>query len=498
MTIPLATYNYQDFISESSTKSDGCSVLFEGQITNRDPLQKRLECGGDNTVLIELAYKKWGPSFINYLEGNFSIVLFDKERRTLYFYRDRLGSIPCYYYKTDHFFACSTEVKSILKLPNFSSKLDRQGLADYLSYGFVHAPHTIISGISQLLPGHYLKLTDEDVEIKEYYALNNQYDYTISGRTEDQHQFHIDQLLNEESYDERFIEEEALKVSDYNELQQLVQQVDHPNNYSISYLQAVRHGLNKPEDILFSSIGNDVAWGIGGVFDTLLGFQDYRWLLSYPKPIRKIISPWISIPFKKELGSTYKQLIFQDYYDLDCLYPTYYRRCPISLIEQGLSLNVNDMPRALAENTVIFQTNGFDFPYLSKVGMLEMYSAVSNAQLPALHNAKSSTKSEILTPFLDLKFQRYLSHIPDEIKVRLRTKTDTKSKRISNEIILSGVSREKRMELLYSFSKRSFFNRVLSDEILNGFSSFNELKKSQLISSILLLELWLTENNIND
>ncbi len=491
----LFTYNYSNYRSYTSVLVESTYVSIQGEVTNSVKLKESFLTVDSAESLIGLMYGKYGPEFINHLEGQFCITLFDQQKKTLYLYRDRFGTIPCYYYHTDHFFAASTAIKSLMALPEIKSQLNPQAVADYISYGFVHAPNTLIQGVAQLLPGHFLTLTDDEVFLTEYYSRTQYFDDTIADKTIEQHAFHLDQLkpvLPEEAP----IEAISQSAVDRNVLNEMVDQVDHPNAYSLFYLAAARQF--REEKAVYSQVGASAAWGRGAVFDTLSGFQEHRWLLSYPKPIRTLISPLLSIPYKKELGPTYRQLILQDYYDLDYLYPTFYRRYPISALEEALSIDFKDRPKEIAQHTVVYQTKGFPFPYRSKVGMMEFSNAISNAQLSAIYNAFSlQLDKQVLTPHLAPKFQRYLSHVPDEVKVKLLQTQELEQEGVVTSALSLNVKGDEITSLLNQFAHRLKPNSTLVRDLMSGFASYPAEKQGALTNAIVLLELWLAKNKVD-
>lgn len=498
MSIPLATYNYQEFFSKSSTLCNKYSLIIEGEISNQENLFSKFSTIKSLYCIVESLYDVHGPSFINQLEGNFSITLFDKEKKILYYYRDRLGTIPCYYFKTDHFFACSSSIRAILELPLVSRKMDLQAVGDYLSYGFVHAPKTLIQGINQLLPGHYLKLTDDEVTVQPYWSATSQFDYTIEGRTQEQQTFQVDRLF------ERFSAEALESTLDYSidtpiaDPISKAKLVDHPTFSSLTHLHAFSQQASNG-NISVSTIGVDQLWGKGQLYEVLEGFQEHRWLLSWPKNMRNVISRWVSIPYKKQLQATYQQLIQQDYYDLDYLFPTYKRLYPIGPLQKSLDVSIEDAQKKIAQSSVVYQTEGFVYPYLSKVGFLELQTVIANAELPAIYQAAKLTGSLVCYPYLDQKLQRYLMHVPDEQKVRLRKryKSDSKQQFMSYSF-LDSLSVNEKNKLLLDFQSRSFVKGQLKSDLADKFRRLTSDKRIQLMEAIILLEIWLTENNIDE
>ena len=75
-------------------------VVFNGEIYNFNKLKKELSdypfqstC---DTEVILAAYRRWGISCVEKLQGMFSIALFDRKKDTLYLIRDRTGKKPLY------------------------------------------------------------------------------------------------------------------------------------------------------------------------------------------------------------------------------------------------------------------------------------------------------------------------------------------------------------------------------------------------------------------
>src|SRR5213083_120067 len=78
-------------------------IAFNGEIYNHGDLRPDLEQRGhkyhsktDSETIIHL-YEERGPDFVNEIEGDFGIAIWDGENGQLSLYRDRLGVIPIYY-----------------------------------------------------------------------------------------------------------------------------------------------------------------------------------------------------------------------------------------------------------------------------------------------------------------------------------------------------------------------------------------------------------------
>lgn len=153
-------------------------IVFNGEIFNYKSLKADLEKQGvqfrtnsDTEVLIELFIKN-GTSFLNKLNGFFSFVIYDKLERSALAARDRFGIKPFIYYKTENEFYFSSEMKGIMEYP-IPKNIDNSSIYTYLQLNYIPEPHSIISDIKKLEPGHYLKIDSNNrIQKIPFYQLN--------------------------------------------------------------------------------------------------------------------------------------------------------------------------------------------------------------------------------------------------------------------------------------------------------------------------------------
>ncbi len=150
---------------------DGVIVSFNGEIYNFRTLQKLLdipfETQSDTEVVLR-AYQKWGPAFVDHLEGMFAIAIY--ERGKLHLFRDRLGKKPLYYLHHDKAFIFASEIKALVPFLK-KKELNRDALHSFLSFLAPTPPHTFYQGISKLESGHFALFQRGDLQIKAYYDL---------------------------------------------------------------------------------------------------------------------------------------------------------------------------------------------------------------------------------------------------------------------------------------------------------------------------------------
>jgi asparagine synthase (glutamine-hydrolysing) len=148
--------------NSKETKQAHCSsdnkivVIMEGSIYNTIGLEKGEvdeypNIDRPNSLIIKL-YKKFGLSFVNYLEGDFSIVLYDGIAKRLFFYRDEFGTKPLYYTLKGKKVIFASEVKAIYRHPVIR-ELDIEALIEQSILTFTINNKTIFKGISLVPPG---------------------------------------------------------------------------------------------------------------------------------------------------------------------------------------------------------------------------------------------------------------------------------------------------------------------------------------------------------
>ncbi len=144
------------------------AILFNGEIYNFRSERQKLENAGyrfrtttDTEVILNL-YLEHGLEFHKYLRGMFAIALFDWRHTapgslpTLLLARSPLGIKPLYVAHPHHDpeqVVFSSEIRALLASGLVAPQVDREGLATYLSHGFLLQPRTLISGVRMIEPG---------------------------------------------------------------------------------------------------------------------------------------------------------------------------------------------------------------------------------------------------------------------------------------------------------------------------------------------------------
>jgi asparagine synthase (glutamine-hydrolysing) len=150
----------------SSNKS--IVLFFNGEIFNYKNLNKSFfpnkKFKSDTDILLSM-YERYGLNMMNYLNGMFSICIYDKNKNKIFLIRDRFGIKPIYYYNNINF-VFSSEINSIKKIFSNELKLKKESISDYLSLGCTEGQNTIYEGVYKINPGEFLSYDIKSKSLK--------------------------------------------------------------------------------------------------------------------------------------------------------------------------------------------------------------------------------------------------------------------------------------------------------------------------------------------
>jgi asparagine synthase (glutamine-hydrolysing) len=152
-------------------------INFNGEIYNHETLRKELESLGyryrshSDTETLLYAYKEWGISFIERLEGMFAIALLDLKTHELYLIRDRIGVKPLYFSLQGGYLSFASEIKALWHMPWITKSILKSSLYHYLTYMTTPAPTTMYEGVYKLPPSFYCKVdATKNITFHEWYT----------------------------------------------------------------------------------------------------------------------------------------------------------------------------------------------------------------------------------------------------------------------------------------------------------------------------------------
>jgi asparagine synthase (glutamine-hydrolysing) len=142
------------------------AVTFNGEIYNFASLVTELRDLGhtfktrSDTEVIVHAWEEWGEDCVLRFNGMFAFAIWDRNKKTLFLARDRLGIKPLYYTITpDSRVLFASELKALLATGLVAKRVSPQAVEDYFAFGYVPDPKTIFEGVHKLAPACTLVLT---------------------------------------------------------------------------------------------------------------------------------------------------------------------------------------------------------------------------------------------------------------------------------------------------------------------------------------------------
>lgn len=165
-------------IVTKSWKQNVYTAIFAGQIYNKDEVSnKLLTLGydlGDNsdTNLVLNSYLEWGKDCLNCLNGTFSLAIWEKNSKTLFLARDRVGVKPLFYYSYPNGILFASNIKTLMQSGMVKKEIDQEGLKQILLLGPARSPSAgIIKKVKELKMGAFLTFDKDGENTKSYWTI---------------------------------------------------------------------------------------------------------------------------------------------------------------------------------------------------------------------------------------------------------------------------------------------------------------------------------------
>ncbi|MEO7199027.1 MAG: asparagine synthase (glutamine-hydrolyzing) [Dokdonella sp.] len=163
---------------------DSTWVVFNGEIFNYLELREDLIAAGyrfrtrsDTEVLVHL-YDRHGDRFVDYLNGQFAIALWDARRQRLLLVRDRAGIRPLFYTRAHGRIWFGSEIKALLAVLPERARLNPDGLVQTFTFWAPLEPDSLFEGVHSLPAGHLLSIEADGRE-----TLHRYWDWSFPAAT---------------------------------------------------------------------------------------------------------------------------------------------------------------------------------------------------------------------------------------------------------------------------------------------------------------------------
>ncbi len=140
-------------------------VTYNGEIFNAPDLRRELEAKGErfrgtsDTEAMLACFTRHGVNeALKLFVGQFAFALWDRKEKTLTLVRDRLGLKPLYWFHDGGLTLFGSELKALMRHPDFTRNIDRQAVAAYLRYAYVPSPMSIFARTEKVPPGGLVRI----------------------------------------------------------------------------------------------------------------------------------------------------------------------------------------------------------------------------------------------------------------------------------------------------------------------------------------------------
>jgi len=151
-------------------------LLADIRLDNRPELARALNLPAElvgemaDADYVRLAWETWGEGCLDRLIGDFSLAVWDADRRCLHLARDMMGRRPLFYHCGPGFFAFASMAKGLHALPDVPRAADLETLRDYLVLAPQRGAGSFFAGVLRVEPGTVVTVhSDRRVTARTWY-----------------------------------------------------------------------------------------------------------------------------------------------------------------------------------------------------------------------------------------------------------------------------------------------------------------------------------------
>ena len=480
--IDLDSKSNQPFISNDKN----LILVYNGEIYNFPELKKQLSSSykfktESDTEIIIAAYQNWGIEMVYKFNGMFSFALWDKTKEELFLCRDRFGIKPLYYLEIYQSIIFSSSLKAVISSYPMDLNIKEEDLIDFIQYGTVHQPNTILEKVKSVPRASFLKISNQETKIFEYWnlfenAIPNKpvkeplknleklilesvenrlvsdvpYGIFLSGgidssilvaaasKVSNKNINTFSVVFKEESFDERKFSrmmaskyktnhfELELRPEDIlHQIEEPFKFMDHPSVDGINTFFISKQVHEKGFKMALSGAGSDELFAGYPVFKQVFELENKKWLFSFPPQLRNLFGKLL-IKQKKSLKSEkMAEILNLKLLQLPYFYPIFrkiFTNNSISKLTDIRNLSYESYPFEWGLSEICSKKRGFSYPLISRISALEIETYLQNILLRDSDQMGMANSLEIRVPFLDHNLVEYVLSLPNELKYPISPK----------------------------------------------------------------------------
>jgi asparagine synthase (glutamine-hydrolysing) len=155
---------------------DAITVVVDGRLDYRDELIAKLgaERGVESDAhLVARAYVRWRDQFVEHLEGDFAIALWDSTCRRLTIAVDHVSARPLFWAERSGRVVVGSEIRQVLSSLWVSDALNDGRIAEQLTYLIVTHDETLYNDVRRVPAGHVVVFEDGVApNVRQYWQLS--------------------------------------------------------------------------------------------------------------------------------------------------------------------------------------------------------------------------------------------------------------------------------------------------------------------------------------
>ena len=487
-------------------------LSYDGVIYNLSELKNELSKSykfktlSESEVIIA-AYQKWGIEMVNKFNGMFSFALWDKTKEELFLCRDRFGIKPLYYLENNQSILFSSSIKAIKSFYEYELTVKEDDLLDFLQYGTVHQPNTILSNIKSVPRSSFLIIGNQETKIFEYWNL---FENSKPNKFPEEPFKKIKKLILE-SVEKRLVSDlphgiflsgeinstiliaAASKVSNeeintfsfflkekgsverkfsrlvakkyktnhfelelnsddiLHQIEEPFNFMDHPSIEGISIFFTSKLVHEKGFKMALSSVGSDELFAGSSVFKQVLDLENKKWLYSFPPQLRNIFGKLLERKNQSLKSQKIAEVLNLKLFELPYYYPVLrktFTNNSINELTEFKNIRSDNYPFNWALSEISSKNRGSNYPLISKTSALEIETYLQNVLLRDVEQMGMANSLEIRFPFLDHKLVEYVLSLPDELKHSYKLLIDSTKGWIPEDVI-----KRNKMDFILPFEK---------------------------------------------
>lgn len=165
------------------------TIVYNGEIYNTETLKKDLISKGysfkttTDTEVILYLFIEYGEKCVSFLNGIFAFVIYDKNKKNVYLFRDRVGIKPLFYTIKKNTLVFGSEIKAIFEYPTITPETDIDSFRQIFGIGPARTGgNGVFKNINEIKSGYYGIFNNSGFKEINYWDLESK-EHTDSYKT---------------------------------------------------------------------------------------------------------------------------------------------------------------------------------------------------------------------------------------------------------------------------------------------------------------------------